>query len=82
MLDTIVKSLFPTLDRLEAKINQLEKDVQELVNAIQTSQSPKERFVLGRQHGIRNETQQGPNSETESRSTDAPVVCGGEKETK
>jgi hypothetical protein len=81
-MDTIIKSLFPTLDRLEAKVNQLEKDIQSILNAIQTSQSPKERLVLGRQHGIRNETQQRPNSETESRSTDASVVCGGEKETK
>jgi hypothetical protein len=34
MLDTIVKSLFPTLDRLEAKINQLEKDVKQILEAV------------------------------------------------
>jgi hypothetical protein len=36
MLDTIVKSLFPIdrLDRLEAKINQLEKDVAAVKNEL------------------------------------------------
>jgi archaellum component FlaC len=37
MLDTIVKSLFPIdrLDRLEEKVNQLEKDVKQILEAVE-----------------------------------------------
>jgi len=74
-MDSIIKYLFAEqnnrLDKLEAKVNQIEKDIQTIINAIQTSQSTKERLILGRQHGNGEETQQGSNSQDQSRSTDA-----------
>jgi hypothetical protein len=64
------------LDKIEEKVNKLEKDVQSILNAIQTSQSAKERLVLGCEQGNGKETQHRPNSQTESRSTTPPLICG------
>lgn len=64
------------MDRLEEKVNNLEKQVQIIINAIQTSQTTKERFILGCQHANGEEAQQGSNPQTESRSTDAHLsIC-------
>ena len=79
-MDSIIKYLFAEqharLDKLEKKVDTLERDVKAILNAIQTSQSTKERIVLGRQQGNREEAQHRANSQTESRSTDAPLICG------
>ena len=64
------------LDKIEEKVNKLEKDVQSILNAIQTSQSTKERLVLGSEQGNGKETQHRPNPQTESRSTTPPLICG------
>jgi len=78
MLDTIVKSLFPIdrLDRLEEKVNNLEKQIQELINALSPEKTTKQGTLLGRQHGNREETQHRTDSEIKSRGTDAPIICG------
>ena len=79
-MDSIIKYLFAEqnarLDKIEEKVNNLEKQVQEILNALQTSQSPKERLVLGREHRDREETQQRSDSQTQSRSTTPPLICG------
>lgn len=64
------------LDKIEEKVNKLEKDVQAILNAIQTSQSTKERIILGRQHGNGEEAQQRTNPQDQSRSTTPPLICG------
>lgn len=79
-MDTIVKYLFAEqharLDRLEKKVDTLEQHVKAILDAIQTSQSTKERLILGREQGNGEETQHRPVTKTESRSTDAPLICG------
>ena len=79
-MDALVKYIFSEqnarLDKLEKKVDNLEKDVKAILDALQTSQSPKERLVLGREQGNGEETQHRSSSQTESRSTDASLICG------
>jgi type II secretory pathway component PulJ len=80
MLDSIVSYLFAEqtkrLDQMETKINKLEKDVEAILNAICTSQSPKERIILGREQGNREETQHKPVTQTQSGSPNESSLCG------
>ena len=78
-MDYLIKYMFSEqnarLDKLEKKVDNLEQDVKAILNALQTSQSPKERLVLGREQGNGKETQHRPDSQTQGGSTDAPRIC-------
>lgn len=79
-MDTIVKYLFAEqntrLDKLEKKVDTLEQHVKAILDAIQTSESTKERLVLGRQQGNGEETQHRSTPQTQGGSTDACLICG------
>ena len=78
-MDAIVKYLFAEqnarLDKLEKKVDNLERDVKAILDAIQTSQSTKERIILGRQQGNGEETQHRSTPQIQGGSTDACLVC-------